>query len=74
MVRTVQSLRKEADFIITDHINIYYYGSSRIKEMIEKYSDYIQNETLADSINFDENLDKEYTLNDEKVSIKVERI
>ncbi len=74
MVRTVQSLRKEADFVITDHINVYYYGSSRIKEMIDKYSDYIKNETLAESIEFDENLDKEYTLNDEKVSIKVERI
>ena len=74
MVRTVQSLRKEADFVITDHINVYYYGSPRIKEMIEKYSDYVQNETLADTITFDENLDNEYMLNDEKVSIKVEKI
>ncbi len=74
MVRTIQSIRKLSDFIITDHINVYYYGSSRINEMIEKYSDYIKNETLADSITFDENLEKEYTLNDEKVSIKVEKI
>ncbi len=74
MVRMVQSLRKEADFVITDHINIYYKGSSRIQEMIEKYADYIKNETLAEKIIADENLDNSYKLNDEEVAIKVEKI
>ncbi len=74
MVRTVQALRKEADFVITDHINIYYSGSDKVKAMIDKYSDYVKNETLAEEIIFDDSLETDQNINDEKVAIKVEKI
>ena len=73
-VRKVQSLRKDADFIITDHINIYYNGDSDIEKMITMYNEYIKGETLAEKIEKDENLSDKELLNDKEVAIKVERI
>lgn len=73
-VRTVQNLRKEKDFVITDHINIYYKASDRIKEMLNKYESYIKNETLAENIIEDAKVNNEYTLNDEKAFIDVSKI
>ena len=73
-VRKVQSLRKDADFIITDHINVYYNGSDQIEKMFEKYKKYIMNEVLGEKLEKDENLTEKYLLNDEEVFIKVERL
>ena len=73
-VRKVQSLRKDADFIITDHINVYYNGSDQIEKMFEKYKKYIMNEVLGEKLEKDENLTEKYLLNDEEVFIKIERL
>ncbi len=73
-VRKVQSLRKEADFVITDHINISYSGSEKIKQMLSSYQDYVMNEVLGDHLVEDETLTGEEFLNDEFCIIKVERV
>ena len=73
MVRTVQSLRKEKDFIITDHINIYYNGNEKLDKMINMYKDYIMGETLAENIEKKETKNK-YMLNDIEAYINVEKI
>lgn len=73
-VRKVQSLRKDADFVITDHINIYYNGSSAVDKMLEVYKDYVMGEVLGEKLIKDESLDNYSDMNDEKVAIKVERI
>ena len=73
-VRKVQSLRKEADFVITDHINVYYNGSEKLEKMFTLYKDYVMGEVLGDKLIKDESLKDECELNDEKVSIKVERV
>ena len=73
-VRKVQSLRKDADFIITDHIKVYYNGSPKISLMLEKYQDYVMNEVLGEELIKDETLTDEVLLNDEKAAIKVEKI
>lgn len=73
-VRKVQSLRKESDFIITDHINIYYNGTENIDKMLEKYQEYIMGETLSEKLEKDTNLKEECLLNDEKAYITVEKI
>ncbi|MBO5138453.1 MAG: isoleucine--tRNA ligase [Bacilli bacterium] len=49
-VRKVQSLRKDYDFVITDHINVYYSGEDVIDKMLSKFGDYVKNETLANLI------------------------
>ena len=74
MVRTVQSLRKEADFVITDHINVYYQGDSDIDSMLGKFEEYVKNETLAVKIVSNELSCQEYDLNGHMVKIQVEKI
>ena len=73
-VRKVQSLRKDADFVITDHINVTYHGSSMINEMLDKYYDYVMGEILGDKLVEDKSLSFDDKLNDEDVVIKVERV
>ncbi len=72
-VRTVQSIRKEADFIITDHINIYYSGDEDIDKMLDKFNEYVKAETLTEKI---EKVDcnKSYDLNGHECKIRVEKI
>ena len=74
VVRKVQSLRKEADFVITDHINLYYHGDEMFDKMLASYDEYIKNETLADSLLEDQNIEKNMELNDIVVGLRVERI
>ena len=74
MVRTVQAERKEQDLIITEHIKVYYNGEKDIDKMLELYSDYVKNETLADSIEKDEKLEITDNLNDVKCSTRIERL
>lgn len=73
-VRKVQSLRKEADFVITDHINIYYSQNERIDKMLEMYEEYIKGETLAEKLIKSTNISEKFDLNDVEVEIKVERV
>jgi len=73
-VRKVQSLRKEADFVITDHIKVYYNGTEQIDKMFELYKDYVMGEVLGDELIKDESLTEKYPLNDEESAIKVERV
>ena len=73
-VRKTQSLRKEADFVITDHIKVIYNGSSKINQMLDKYYDYVMGEVLGEELIKDESLKFDDKLNDEDVIIKVERI
>ena len=75
-VRKVQSLRKEADFVITDHIKVYYNGTLQIDKMFELYKDYVMGEVLGDELIKDISLKDKYKcdLNDEEAYIKVERV
>ena len=74
VVRKVQSLRKEAEFVITDHINLYYHGDEMFDKMLASYDEYIKNETLADSLIENQNIEKDMELNDIIVGLRVERI
>ena len=73
-VRKVQSIRKDLDFVITDHINVTYNGSDKISKMLDEYYDYVMGEVLGDKLVKDESLEFDDLLNDEKVVIKVERV
>jgi len=49
IVRRLQIMRKSAGFEIADHIAIYYDGDA-VQNVMKTYSDYIREETLAESI------------------------
>lgn len=73
-VRKVQSLRKDNDYVITDRINVYYDGNDMIDKTIEKYNEYIKNETLAVELIKDSSLTEECDMNGISVKVKTERI
>ena len=72
-VRKVQSLRKDADFVITDHIKVTYHGTEMIDKMLEKYRDYVMGEVLGDELVLDTTLSYDDELNEESVVIQVEK-
>ncbi len=75
MIRTIQSLRKDADFVITDHIKVYYQGDEDIDKMLESYQEYVKQETLAEEIIKKEDLtSEEQDLNHHQCKIIVEKI
>lgn len=73
-VRKVQSLRKDADFVITDHIKIYYNGTASVEKMLTLYKDYIMGEVLGEELLKDISLTEKCMLNEEEAFIKVERV
>ncbi|MGD1822571.1 MAG: isoleucine--tRNA ligase [Pleomorphochaeta sp.] len=50
IVRAIQTLRKDKDFDVSDHISISYEGDSSIDAVFEQYKEYILNETLCDKL------------------------
>jgi isoleucyl-tRNA synthetase len=50
VVRRVQTMRKDAEFDIADHIVLHYTASARLKSAIQQFADYIRSETLADTL------------------------
>ena len=46
----VQTMRKEADFEVTDHIRIFVTGNAQIEALAEKTADAITGDTLADAL------------------------
>ena len=73
-VRKVQSLRKDNDYVITDRINVYYDGNDMLDKTIDKYNEYIKNETLAVELIKDSSLTEECDMNGELVKVKTERV
>ncbi|MBP8972407.1 MAG: isoleucine--tRNA ligase [Anaerolineae bacterium] len=49
-VRRVQSLRKDADFAISDRITVTYQASNRLRDAVRAFAEVIQRETLADAL------------------------
>jgi len=77
-VNRVQNLRKEAEFEVTDHIEIEVTNSSDdIYQKLKDQKDYICNETLADSIIFnklDSSFVQDVNINDEPLRIGLQKV
>ncbi|MDR2900913.1 MAG: DUF5915 domain-containing protein, partial [Treponema sp.] len=52
LVRGVQNLRKESGLEVSDRINLYLFGSDKLKEAYEAFKDYIASETLSVSVDW----------------------
>src|SRR5690606_4704059 len=48
VVRHIQTMRKEADFDLSDHIAVTYQASGSLVQVMSDFAEYIQGETLAD--------------------------
>ena len=73
LVSKVQNLRKARDFDIADRITLYYNGDDEVTEAVDKFNEFIKNETLSLDIIVKFNLPEEVDLNGHTTYIDVER-
>lgn len=74
IVSKIQTMRKEADFNVTDRIRVYHDGNAKIAEILSKNdisADVLANEIVAGKGG---ELSKEWNINNEKVTLGVERV
>jgi isoleucyl-tRNA synthetase len=76
IISKIQTMRKEADFEVMDHIRVSQSGNEKIKEIMVRNMDEIKSEVLAEELSFDnaKGYTKEWNLNGEEVTLGVERV
>lgn len=78
VVRRVQSLRRDADFNISDHIVLKYQASDKLVQAIQQFTDYIGGETLSDTLEIGEPSDgfrtEQYDIDGESLTLGVKRL
>jgi len=72
-VSKVQQIRKNNNFEVTDRVIIYYEANSEYQEKIEKYQEFVMNETLALRMEAKTGLTDVYDINEYKVKFLVEK-
>ena len=75
VVSKIQTMRKEAGFEVTDHINVYQDNNDKLADIIKKYADTIKGEVLADHIFLGQmsGYAKEWNINGENGMFGVEK-
>ena len=73
LISKIQTMRKDADFNVTDHVNVTIDGTDKIKAVVEAHAADIAGDTLADSVSFaaPQGVVKEWDINGEKTTIGV---
>ncbi|MDD6135730.1 MAG: isoleucine--tRNA ligase [Lachnospiraceae bacterium] len=73
IISKIQTMRKEADFNVTDRINVYVSGNDKIAGIMEKNADEIKRVVLGENFVFGETVGegKEWNINGEKVTLGV---
>jgi len=77
IVNKLQNMRKEADYHVSDRIEIGYRATPRLEQVIEAYRPYIQGETLAlgiGSLEGEWDLRSEWNINTEPAELAVRRV
>jgi len=76
-VNRVQNMRKEAKFEVTDRIHIWLTASAPFLQAVERMRDYVSNETLCESLRYNETggtHQKEWKIDEESISVGIARI
>ena len=73
VVSKIQAMRKEADFNITDHIQLFVSENDKIKEIVARNGEAIKYDTLTDEVLFDtvDGFVQEVNINGEKVKFGI---
>ncbi|MDO5127156.1 MAG: isoleucine--tRNA ligase [Eubacteriales bacterium] len=73
IISKIQTMRKEADFNVTDRINVYVSGNDKIAGIMEKNADEIKRVVLGENFVIGETMGegKEWNINGEKVTLGV---
>ena len=74
VISKIQTMRKDSDFEVMDHITVYISGNDKIAEVVKKNEKAIGDKVLADAFVYGEGgIAKEWNVNGENVTIGVER-
>ena len=75
VISKIQTMRKEADFEVMDHICVYLEGNEKLQNVVENNKDVLMSKVLADEIVYSEakGFVKEWNINGEKVTLGVEK-
>ena len=77
VISKLQTMRKEADFVVTDHIHVTIAASAELQKILSAGMDEITATVLADSVTFGaaaaEGYAKEWDINGENVTMSVQR-
>ena len=75
IISKLQTMRKEADFEVTDRIHVTYSGSDKVGEIFEKYGENIKTVVLADTVTegMTDGYQKEWKINRETVLLGVQK-
>ena len=76
-VNRIQNMRKNAGFDVIDRIRIYYETAGELLDAIEQRSDYICNETLAESISSEfqkASVTENWEINGSKAEVGIEKV
>lgn len=75
IISKLQTMRKEADFEVTDRIYVTYSGSDKVGEIFEKYGENIKTVVLADTVTegTTDGYQKEWKINGETVLLGVQK-
>lgn len=78
VISKVQTMRKEADFVVTDHIAVSISGSEKLENIVKTSPDELTSSVLCDNLVFGEkiesDLEKDWDINGEKVTISVKKL
>ena len=77
IISKVQTMRKESDFEVMDHIEIYIAGNDKLIALLQEDFDEVAGNTLADQLHINETapeFSKEWDINGEKVTLGVKKV
>ena len=71
-------MRKEAGFVVTDHIAVSVCGSKKVESIVKASPDELTSSVLCDKLVFEEKIDsdleKDWDINGENVTISVKKL
>jgi isoleucyl-tRNA synthetase len=73
LIRGVQNLRKDRGLEVSDRIRLRLYGSDRLKAAWEAFADYVAEETLAVSVEWEQTAGRELEAGDEVWVVDLEK-
>ena len=74
IISKIQTMRKDADFNVTDHIRVGITGSKKLLAIAERGRDEIAGAVLADAFDCTDGIAKDWNINGEDVTITVAKI
>ena len=76
IISKIQNMRKDADFEVMNHIKVAINGNEKVAGIVQKNAEAISEKVLAEAIVTEETLaiSKEWNVNEEKVTIGVEKV